>query len=124
MHFIHKILADKLLQLLGTNPGRPDGEQTVRIRVKNIPLSVDDGLITRTIILKELDVNSEMREKLRVNDRLTNCERPRTMQFGKFIGRVFHFRQNKGLQEKKPVTASLTTEVSGVCSRYLYYLQF
>jgi len=74
MHFIHKILADKLLQLLGTNPGRPDGEQTVRIGVKNIPLSVDDGLITRTIILKELDVISEMREKLRVNGRLTNCE--------------------------------------------------
>ena len=49
---------------------------------------------------------------------------PRTMQFGKFIGRVFHFRQNKGLQEKKPVTASLTTKVSDVCSRYLYYLQF
>ena len=34
---------EKRLKLLGTNPGRPDGEQTVRIRVKNIPLSVDDG---------------------------------------------------------------------------------
>jgi len=62
------------LKLLGTNPGRPDGEHTVRIRVKNIPLSVDDGLITRTLILKELDVVSEMREKRRVNGRLTNCE--------------------------------------------------
>jgi len=67
-------LRGKAIPVLSTNPDRPDGEETVRIRVKNIPLSVDDGLIKRTLTLKEAEVISMYREKLRINNKLTNCE--------------------------------------------------
>lgn len=83
---------------------------------KNIPLSVDDGINTRDLILKDLEVISDMRVKLRVKCRLTNCETgdrlitvkastlksplPRTVQFGKFIGKMFHYGQVKDTQTK------------------------
>ena len=60
-------LRGKSVPVLNTNPDRPDGELTVRVRVKNIPLSVEDGLIKRTITLKGADVISLYREKLRVD---------------------------------------------------------
>ena len=64
----------KIIPLLLTNPGRLDGENVLRIRVKDVPLSADDGIITRTFILKGLDVISLFREKLRINGKLVNCE--------------------------------------------------
>ncbi|WAR17679.1 hypothetical protein MAR_032273 [Mya arenaria] len=86
-------LRGKMIKLLNTNPNRLDGKQTVRIRVKDISLSVDDGVILRSL-------------KLRVKDKLTNCENgdrlciakssslsdtlPKFMAFGHFTGRVFH----------------------------------
>jgi hypothetical protein len=107
----------KTLNVLNTNPLRLDGENTVRIRIQDIPLSVDDGLITRTLILKGLDVISSTREKLRIADKLTNCETGdrliivkassikeplnRFMTFGHFKGKVIH----RG-QVKKVVTCS------------------
>ncbi|WAR17713.1 hypothetical protein MAR_032307 [Mya arenaria] len=97
-------LRGKMIKLLNTNPNRLDGEQTVRIRVKDIPLSVDDGVILRSL-------------KLRVKDTLTNCENgdrlcivkssslsatlPKFMAFGHFTGRVFHSGQNSENKELK-----------------------
>jgi hypothetical protein len=104
------LLRGKRIPLLNTNPNRLDSEQTIRVRIKNIPLSVEDGVITRPLILKGIEVIKSMREKLRYNGKLTNCETgdrlltvkattlqtplPRTMMFGKFIGRIIHTGQN------------------------------
>lgn len=103
-------LRGKRLTVLPTNPIRFDGERTIRVRVQNIPLSVDDGIIERTLILQNLTIISQYREKLRINGKLTNCATgdrifivkestlktplPQYMQFGHFTGRVFHFGQN------------------------------
>lgn len=80
---------------------RPD---TVRIRVKNIPLSADDGQIHRALTLEGCDIEGVFRERLRVDNKLTNCETgdrlvisktlsqplPRNMQIGKYWARIFH----------------------------------
>lgn len=103
-------LRGKNITLLRTNPDRLDGENTLSIRVKNVPLSVDDEVITRTLVLKGIDVISCIRERLRIHEKLTNCETgdrlytvkrislkeplPKYMIFGKFGGRVIHFGQD------------------------------
>ena len=103
-------LRGKVVPLLSTNPGRLDGENTLRIRVQDVPLSADDGIISRTLILSELEVISMMREKLRINGKLVNCETgdrivtikasslkeplPRFMAFAQFTGKIFHPGQN------------------------------
>ena len=80
---------------------RPD---TIRIKVKNIPLSADDGQIHRTLTLEGCNIEGIFREKLRVDGRLTNCDTgdrlviskplphplPRSLQIGKYWGRIFH----------------------------------
>lgn len=104
-------IRDRTLPILPTNPLRLDSEITTRIRVQNIPLSVDDGIISRTLILKELDVISVTREKLRIGGKLTNCETGdrivlvktstlreplhRFMAFGQFKAKVIHRGQVK-----------------------------
>jgi hypothetical protein len=42
--------------------------------VKNIPLSADDGQIHRYLPLKGCKIQGLFRERLRVKDKLTNCE--------------------------------------------------
>lgn len=99
------------LPILPTNPLRLDSENTTRIRIQNIPLSADDGTISRALILKGLDVISTTREKLRINGKLTNCETGdrivlvksstlteplhRFMTFGQFKAKVIHRGQVK-----------------------------
>lgn len=101
----------KRVNVLSTNPDRLDGELTTRVRVKNIPLSVDDDMIKRTLTLRGLEVITLYREKLRINNKLTNCETgdrlvtvksntlqkplPRFMNFGNFEARVIHTGQLK-----------------------------
>jgi len=63
----------KTLQVLNTNPDRFDGENTTNIRIKKLPLSVEGGIISRTLTLTKIDVITCKREKLRVKGRLTNC---------------------------------------------------
>lgn len=104
--------------MLITNPQRLDYENTVRIRVQNIPLSADDGTITRELVLKGLEVITISREKLRIDGRLTNCETGdrivivkastlstplnRFMNFGQFNAQVIHRGQvNKNLKCSK-----------------------
>lgn len=104
-------IRSKPIVLLHTNPLRPDGEGTTRIRVKNIPLSLDDSVIKHKFIQQGLDVITISREMLRIKGKLTNCQTgdrlvsiksvtlkeplPFTMQFAHFIGRVLHFGQPK-----------------------------
>lgn len=99
-------LRGKILPVLYTNPDRLDSEQSTRVRIKNVPLSVDDGIITRSLTLKHVEVLVCQREKLRINGKLTNCATgdrlvldksstlleplPYTMNFGHFVGRVIH----------------------------------
>lgn len=107
-------LRGKTIPVLNTNPQRSDGENTIRVRIKNIPLSADDNQITRTLTLREADVITVSREKLRINGRLTNCETgdrlvtikastlkeplPSFMMFGMFKARVIHAGQKAGNQ--------------------------
>lgn len=104
-------LRGRVLPILPTNPLRLDGEMSTRIRIQNIPLSVDDGTISRTLTLKGLEVITTSREKLRIGGKLTNCETgdrivivksstlkdplPRFMSFGKFKAKVIHKGQIK-----------------------------
>lgn len=118
-------LRGKTIPVLNTNPQRPDGENTIRVRVKNIPLSADDNQITRTLTLRKADVISVSREKLRVNGRLTNCETgdrlviikantlkeplPSFMMFGMFKARVIHGGQKAGNQTEVNCSKCLQT---------------
>lgn len=99
-------IRNKQISFLQTNPLRLDYENTVRIRIQNIPLSADDGTITRSLILRGIEVISSYREKLRIDNKLTNCETgdriiivrassmkeplPRFVQFGQFKAKVIH----------------------------------
>lgn len=103
----------KSVSVLNTNPQRLDNENTVRIRIKIIPLSADDRIITRGLTLRGLDVIKLYREKLRINGRLTNCENgdriaivkalslkeplPYTVAFSSFMARVIHVGQKTGI---------------------------
>lgn len=118
-------LRGKAISVLNTNPQRPDWEGTIRVRVKNIPLSADDGMITRELTLRGADVINVTREKLRINGKLTNCETgdrlitvkasslkeplPNFMAFGLFKARVFHAGQKTGTQPEKRCSKCLQT---------------
>ena len=101
------VLRGKTMKVLKTNPLRYDGELTTRIRIKDIPLSVDDGVIERTLTLKTIEcIGKVEREKLRINSKLTNCNTgdrfvivktstlkeplPKQMMFGHFKATVYH----------------------------------
>ena len=102
-------LRNKNVPVLPTNPGRLDSESTTLVRVKNIPLSADDGIITRKLTLSGAEVIRVIREKLRIDGKLTNCctgdrllickssslrePLPTFMEFGHFKGRVLHSGQ-------------------------------
>jgi len=55
------------------NPGRTQPD-TIRINVKNVPLSEDDGQIHRALTLQGCEIQVLFRERLRVDGKLTNCE--------------------------------------------------
>ena len=111
-------LRNKSIPVLLTNPNRPDNENSVKIRVKSIPLSVSDDIILRSLVLKDLEIISNFQEKLRINNKLTNCEtgdriyyvKPASlksplssfMYFGKFKGRVLHFGQKQTTGTREP----------------------
>jgi len=100
------VLRHKHVPLLQTNPQRLDYENTVRIREENVHLSADDGIITRPLVLRGLEIISSYREKLRIDYKLTNWERgyriiivkalslkealSRFMQFGQFKAKAIH----------------------------------
>ncbi|KAK3103274.1 hypothetical protein FSP39_018087 [Pinctada imbricata] len=69
------VLRDRTMPIYNTNPGRPYlQDNSIRIRIKNIPLSADDGQIHRALTLRKCEITTMYREKLRVDGKLTNCE--------------------------------------------------
>ena len=102
-------LRGRRIPLLSQNPHNPSRLQpnTIRIKVKNIPLSADDGQIHRALTLQGCEIQGLFRERLRVNGKLTNCETgdrlvisktldnpiPRNLQIGKYMGKIFHAGQ-------------------------------
>jgi hypothetical protein len=71
---------------------------TENVKVKNVPLSADDGQIHRALTLEGCEIQGLFRERLRVDGKLTNCETgdrliisktlknpiPRKLQIGKY----------------------------------------
>ncbi|CAG2211424.1 unnamed protein product [Mytilus edulis] len=95
--------------LLSQNPHNPSTlkSDTIRIKVKNILLSADDGQIHRALSLQGCKIQGLFRERLRIDGKVTNCETgdrlvisktldkpiPRNLPIGKYIGRIFHSGQ-------------------------------
>ena len=88
-----------------TNPFLVHGEDTLRLRIKDIPLSASDTLITDELESRKCKlIGKIIHDRLRVDGKLTDCltgdrivyiERPkhslpRSITFGLFQGRVFH----------------------------------
>ena len=103
------VLRGRQIPLHAQNPYNPDRTQpdTIRIKVKNVPLSADDGQIHRSLTLEGCEIQGLFRERLRVDGKLTNCETgdrliisktlqnpiPRKLQIGKYWTLVFHSGQ-------------------------------
>ncbi|KAK3085708.1 hypothetical protein FSP39_007598 [Pinctada imbricata] len=70
------ILRGRSFPIYSTNPGRPyQDADTTFVRVKNVPLSAEDGQIKRAISIRTTgNIINMYREKLRVDGKLTNCE--------------------------------------------------
>jgi len=99
-----KNLRSKQVPVHSQNPHSPSRLQpdTIRIKVKNIPLSADDGQIHRVLTLEGCEIQGLFRERLRVKGNLTNCETgdrlvickvlkkpiPRNLQIGKYLGKM------------------------------------
>lgn len=88
-----------------SNPFLVHGEDTLRVRIKDIPLSASDTLITDELESRKCKpIGKIIHDRLRVDGKLTDCltgdriiyiERPnhslpRSITFGLFHGRVFH----------------------------------
>ena len=58
------------------NPHNPSRYQpdTIRIKIKNVPLSADDGHIDRALAMEGCEIQGIFRDRLRVDGKLTNCE--------------------------------------------------
>ena len=99
-----------------------ENPNNVRVRIKNIPCSADDGQIQRALEFNHCVVHTLFRERLRVDGRVTNCQTgdriaicdpipnplPKTLFIGKYKAVVLHRGQvdtrtnikcNKCLQE-------------------------
>ncbi|CAG2226771.1 unnamed protein product [Mytilus edulis] len=102
------VLRGKTIPLLPHNPNNPNYKSNLKkVRVKNVPLSADDGQIQRELEKRNIKVISINRERLRVDNQMTDCQTgdrvvfcekfekqlPKTMQFGKYLARVSHFGQ-------------------------------
>lgn len=106
-------IRNKSVNLYTRNPKvvvneKPD---SIRVRVKNIPLSADDQQILRALetSASQCKILNYFRERLRVDQLLTNCKTgdrificepfhtplPKTMIIGKYRANVFHFGQPK-----------------------------
>ncbi|CAG2187982.1 CNBP [Mytilus edulis] len=118
------VIRKKLIQTYARNPKTAENEDpnNVRVRIKNIPCSADDGQIQRALEVNHCVVHTLFRERLRVDGRVTNCQTgdriaicdpipnplPKTLFIGKYKAVVLHRGQvdtrtnikcNKCLQE-------------------------
>lgn len=67
-------LRDKSINVYEHNPRYADKPYSISVRVKNVPLSADDGQIERAITSREVEIITIYRERLRVDNKLTNCQ--------------------------------------------------
>ncbi|CAG2238381.1 unnamed protein product [Mytilus edulis] len=102
-------LRGRQVPLHSQNPRNPGNLQpdTIRIIVKNVPISADDGQIHRALTLQGCDIQSLNRKRLRVKGKITNCQtgdriiisklldKPiaRSLQIGKYMAIVMHSGQ-------------------------------
>ncbi|CAG2190995.1 unnamed protein product [Mytilus edulis] len=102
-------LRGRQVPLHSQNPHNPSTLQkdTIRIKVKNIPLSADDGQIHRALTLQGCEIQGLFREYLRIDGKMTACETgdrlvisktldkpiPRNLPIGRYFGRIFHAGQ-------------------------------
>lgn len=107
----------KHVTLLPENPRQPkhDPSNTTRIKVSNIPLSVEDGVIKRSLEGKGCEIIEMYREKLRINNKLTNCDTgdrviftkklqndlPKTMAMGRYYGTIWYYGQPRGQKNER-----------------------
>ncbi|KAK3085106.1 hypothetical protein FSP39_024467 [Pinctada imbricata] len=98
------VLRNKTITVYNNNPGRLylQDENSTRIRVKNVPLSADDGQIRRALSIRGCNITTLFREKLRVDGKLTNCETgdrivivkdleihiPKTLEIGRYRAQI------------------------------------
>ena len=114
------------------NPGRTQPD-TIRIKVKNVPLSADDGQIHRALTLEGCEIQGLLRERLREDGKLTNCEAgdrliisktlkkpiPRKLQIGKNWALVFHSGQPEFSTHNQQNNNSNRTDKVPVCYKCL-----
>ena len=90
------------------NPRNPHYDsKIIRVTVTNVPLSADDGQIQREFTLRNIEILNFSRERLKVDNKLTNCETgkrivicktfekplPKSMKMGRYTAKVHHFGQ-------------------------------
>ena len=104
------------------------------MKVKNVPLSADDGQIHRALILEGCEIQGLFRERLRVDGRLTNCETgdiliisktlqnpiPRKLQIGKYCALVFHSGQPEFSSNKQQNNKTNRTDKVPMCYKCLF----
>ena len=108
-------LRGKTIQLYDKNPYVPDRSDQVWVRIKNIPLSVDDSIIVKSLKDNGCELTEDpSREKLRVDGKLTNCETgdriafikplkeplPKVMKIGLFRAVIAHPGQTTSTQKQ------------------------
>lgn len=110
------VFKGRLVQLHSRNP-RVDNRfdpGSIRIRVKDIPLSADDSQITRALELNKCVIKSCFRERLRIDNFLTDCQTgdrlivalplnnplPRSMNIGKYRATIIHRDQENKQQSQ------------------------
>ncbi|CAG2252746.1 unnamed protein product [Mytilus edulis] len=73
---VSSITVRKRIEVYPRNPKYVEKESptTVRIRIKNIPLSADDGQLIRYLQNWHLEVLNYQRQRLRIDGFVTNCQ--------------------------------------------------
>ena len=105
------VVREKMIPVHSVNPRVKvhayRGPEYLKVRVKNVPCSADDGQISRSLELLGCNVHNLYRERLRVDGMLTNCQTgdriviidpvskplPRTLMIGKYRALIFHRNQ-------------------------------
>ena len=117
-------IRDKHLPIYSRNPWVTVKEKpnTIKIRIKNVPCSADDGQITRYLENKGCTIHTQFRERLRIYYKLTNCQTgdriyicdefttplPRTDKIGKYLATIIH--KGQPFAQKKPIKCNKCLE--------------
>ena len=110
------VLRNKSVNFYTRNPRYAFKEKTdtTKVRVKDIPLSADDGQIIKALEDHNWDIVKFFRERLRIDNYLTNCQTgdwiiicnpidtslPRSLVMGKYRATILHYGQPKPWAEK------------------------